>query len=224
MQERYPLFLSDGIVTMPDALFAMERAAVAHSIDLHIDHDRMLRNFGALWMLARCTVHFQKLPVAPVRLETVLRPPTAAVSCRDFTFYDGETPVGTAVQTWVLADAGTRSMLRLNGLEVLSKLPFALPPRTSLPPRVRLPEDMTAAATWQIVPEEIDANGHLNNVQYLRRSAPLVSAGANALNICFERECFAGEALTLLTAPGGYVCGKKADGSESFRLRLWREE
>ena len=56
MQEILELRCPRGASSLADIMAALEQAAVAHSVVLHIDHDRMLSEFGVLWMLARCRV------------------------------------------------------------------------------------------------------------------------------------------------------------------------
>lgn len=212
------------IGSMSDAVAALQTAAIGHSELLQIDHDRMLRDYGCLWMLVRCSVRLSRLPVEAPRVETFLRRPTATASVRDHTILDGDTPVGTAVQTWALVDAEKRRLVNLKHIDCLWSLPTPSPERTALPTRAALPDGLTLAAQWQIRPDEIDSNGHLNNVQYIRHSERLAPADCTALDVQFDRECFAGETLCLETAPGFFVRGVKESGEVSFRLRLWRED
>ncbi len=212
------------IRSMTDAAAALQAAAIGHSEALHIDHDRMLRDYGCLWMLVRCSVRLTRLPVEQPVVTTFLRRPTATASLREFTVFDGETPVGRAVQTWVLVDAEKRRLVNLKHIDCLWSLPTAEPEDALPSRRTALPEHMTPAAQWQILPEEIDANGHLNNIQYIRHSERLAPAGCTALDVQFDRECFAGETLRLETAEGFFVRGVKESGEVSFRLRLWRED
>lgn len=211
--------------TISDVMSALERGAVAHSLDLNIGHDRMLSDYGALWMLVRCRLILHRMPQGDLHLETFLRSPTAALSNRDFTLFDAEGICGTAVQTWVLADANERKLANLKQVDVLWTLPCPQPERTDALRRLRLPET-TFAANWTVVPAEIDDNGHLNNVQYVRHAEALVPWTSTGLEVSFDRECFAGETLRLETAEDDsfFVRGVKENGEESFRARFWKEE
>ena len=60
--------------------------------------------------------------------------------------------------------------------------------------------------------------------QNVRRLSALLPPGCNALDVQFDKECFAGETLRLETAPGGFVRGVKESGELSFHLRLRRED
>ena len=42
----------NGAGTLSELMSALEKAAVAHAVELRIDHDRMLADFGCLWMLS----------------------------------------------------------------------------------------------------------------------------------------------------------------------------
>ena len=226
MRERLEILCPEGTVrTLADGMWALERAAVAHSRDLCIDYDRMLAEFGCLWMLVRCRLRMKRLPAGELRVQTWLRRPGAAASVRDFVLFEGGEEIGTAVQSWVLADAKERKLVNLKTVAPLWTLPTPMPERTELLRRLQLPET-APAAEWLIKPEEIDENGHLNNVAYVRRAEALVPGGCNALEVIFDRECFAGETLRLETAADDafYVRGVKTTGEESVRLRFWKEE
>ena len=210
--------------TMTDVVAALQEAAIGHSVALHIDHDRMLRDYGCLWMLFRCSVRLARLPILTPRIETFLRQPTNSASIRDYTIFDGAEQVGTAVQTWGLVDAEKRKIVNLKHIDCLCSLPTPTPERKQLPRRPEQPEVLTAAAEWRVTPDEIDDNGHLNNVRYIRHAEALLPPGCNALDVQFDKECFAGETLRLETAPGGFVRGVKESGELSFHLRLRRED
>lgn len=211
------------IACMADAVAALQEAALGHSAALDIGHDRMLRGYGCLWMLVRGRVRLARLPLEKPRIETFLRRPSATASLRDYTFFDGDECVGSAVQTWVLVDAVTRHLVGFRRIDCFRDLPTPAPERTDVPIRLTIPKDMSSVANWVVEPTEIDENGHLNNVCYVRRAAPLVPSACTALDIQYDRECFVGDALTLCAAPDGFVCGMKENGEISFRLRLWSE-
>lgn len=222
MQEILELSRPAGAGSLTEVMAALQDAAIAHSLDLRIDHDRMLNDFGVLWMLVRCAVDLRRLPVGALRVQTFLRTPTAASSIRDFSLFDDEGFCGTAMQCWVLADVNTRKIVNLKTVPVLWTQPTPVPERTDTVKRVPLPEELTDVALWTVAPEEIDNNGHLNNVVYVRHAEALQDAPCTGLEIQFDRECFAGEVLRLQTC-GGFVRGVKADGAESFRCRFRKE-
>lgn len=211
-----------GAGSITELMAAMQDAAIAHSLDLGIGFERMLTDFGVLWMLVRCAVSLSRRPVGALRVETFLRKPNAAFSIRDFSLFDEEGPCGRAMHCWVLADARSRRLVPLKSIPLLWTLPTPAPEREDAFARLPLPETLTDAALWTVAPEEIDSNGHLNNVVYVRHAEALQDAPCLGMEIQFDRECFAGEVLRLQTA-GGFVRGVKADGCESFRCRFRKE-
>lgn len=211
------------IHSLSDAAAALQTAALGHSDALNIGHDRMLRDYGCLWMLMRSRISLSRLPIERPRVETFLRRPRPTASVRDFTVFDGDEVVGTAVQTWVLADAQTRRLVNLKHIDCLFSLPAPTPERTELPERFALPDSLPIVDRRRIRPDEIDENGHLNNVCYIRRAEGLFPAPQSALTIHYERECFADELLTLEASPDGCVRGVRENGEISFRAQFRRE-
>ena len=205
-----------------DIMCALEQAATAHAIDLQIDFPNMLQHYGALWMIARSRLCLLRMPRGDVRVKTWLRTPKAAVSNRDFALFDENGELGSAVQSWVLADAEKRTVINMKTVPPLWTFPTPKPERTDVLRRIALPKMQTVEA-WQILPEELDLNGHLNNVRYVRRAEKYAPEGALNLDVIFDRECFAGETL-LLQAAEGFVCGVKEDGTTSFRAHFYKGE
>ena len=88
----------DGIWTPAELMGALERAATDHADALNIGHDRMVADFGSLWMLVRSRLELTRLPAADEALtvRTWLRSPTPVMSVRDYDFCaDGEV-IGSA--------------------------------------------------------------------------------------------------------------------------------
>lgn len=225
MKSVFEIHCPKGAGTLSELMSALEKAAVAHAAELRIDHDRMLKDFGCLWMVVRCRLRVARMPEGAFTVRTWLRKPTAAVSNRDFSVFDARGELGSAVQTWVLADAAERRIVPMKGVEPLWTLPTPEPERKDVLRRLVLPEDMRESARWTVQPGEIDGNGHLNNVVYIRHAEALAPRGCTLLEVVFDRECFAGETLTLETAQadGFFVRGRKENGEESFRTRFWKE-
>lgn len=222
MQEILEFRRPAGAVSLTELVAAMQDAAIAHSLDLNIGFLRMLKEFNVLWMLVRLRVDLTRRPVGALRLQTFLRAPSSMFSIRDFTLLDEQGVCGSALQCWVLADAGTRKLVSIKTIPALQSLPTPAPERTDTLKRIALPEELTDAALWTVAPEEIDDNGHLNNVVYVRHAEALLKAPCLGLEIQYDRECFAGETLRLQTC-GEFVRGVKADGCESFRCRFRKE-
>ena len=128
----------DGIWTPAELMGALERAATDHADALNIGHDRMVADFGSLWMLVRSRLELTRLPAADEALtvRTWLRSPTPVMSVRDYDFCaDGEV-IGSAVHCWVLVNAEARHMIDLRQIPALWELPVHVPERKT---RLRRP-------------------------------------------------------------------------------------
>lgn len=211
-----------NVRTLSDAMAALQQAATAHAEDLNIDFPRMLNEFGALWMIVRCTLCLKRMPKNELRVKTWLRQPTAVVSNRDFALFDGDEEIGYAVQSWVLVDAAERSLINMKKVEPLWSMPTVQPERKIAPKRLHT-APMPTVAQWTISPQELDVNGHLNNVRYIQFAEAYAPQDALCLDVSFDHECFAGETM-ILEAENGFVCGKKTDGTVSFRAHFYKGE
>lgn len=201
-----------------DIMSALERAAVGHAEHLGVGHDRMVAEFGCLWMLVRSRFLLERLPQGDLAVTTWTRKPSAAISIRDFSLADERGVLGRATQSWVMADTAERKLVSLKAVPVFWTLPTLAPERTQTLRRLPVPE-LPQATVWDIRPEEIDDNGHLNNVAYVRHAQQFAPDGWRGAEVHYDRECFAGERLTLF-AGDGFVLGRKSDGAESFRLKF----
>lgn len=201
---------------------AIEQAAIAHSRALQIDHDTMLSRYGLLWMLVRFRLRMQRFPKGKLQVQTFLRKPSAAFCIRDYTLLDATGPCGTAVQSWVLVDAAVRKLRSMKCVPAFDLLPTPSPERTELLRYVALPDTLPRFTQWTVAPEEIDDNGHLNNVCYIRHAEALCNQRFPCMEIAYNHECFAGETLRL-QSDGRNVLGQKADGAEAFRCRFYCE-
>lgn len=224
MQEKLTVTYPEG-TSFASLMSALQEGAVEHSKDLNIHHDRMLEEFGLLWMLVRCRLEITRWPQGEISVETFLRKPGAAASIRDFTLSDAQGVFGTAVQTWGLVDARERKLVNMRKVPAMMAIPCPQPERTGSLRHLALPENMKIAGQWRVSNEEIDDNGHLNNVHYIRHAESLLRENCRVLEVIYERECFRGETLLLETGctDGFYVRGMKEKGEESFRLCFRKE-
>ncbi len=226
MQEIMKITCPEGVNSLTDAALAMEKGAIAHGLDLKVGHDRLVEEFGLLWMLVRYQIRLERPVVGPLEVQTYLRTPAAAFSIRDFAFFDDLGPCGHGSQVWVVADEKERKIRPISAVPPLLEGPVHQPERKDRPLRFSLPDKLEARAIWVVAPEEIDDNGHLNNVAYVRHAEALVPENCRALDVSFERECFLGERLSLRfgeTEAAYFVLISKENGDESFRARFGKE-
>lgn len=200
----------------------LQKAAEGHSINLHIDYDRMLRDFRCLWMIVRAKVHLNRLPTGEVRIDTWLRKPSAVASIRDYAIYEGDEEIGYGIYAWTIVHADTRKLVNMRSVPPILEAPTIEPERTAVLKRIPLPETMEKTGVWVVAPEEIDANGHVNNVNYVRHGEALCP-GSLDLEVIFDRECFLGETISLFQKEG-YIQGVKESGEECFRAHFRRND
>lgn len=198
----------------------LQQAATGHSHDLQIHFERMLEEFHCLWMIVRGKVHLDRLPQGEVEIRTWLRKPSSLVSIRDYSIWEGEEEIGYGIYSWALVSAESRKLVSIKSVPPVMAAPTVMPEREGAVKRITLPENMTEEALWTVRPEEIDKNGHVNNVRYIRHAEELFP-GCTDLEVIYDRECFAGEDIRLL-AKDGYVLGIKESGEECFRAHFWR--
>lgn len=221
MQEIYEV-RQDHIESLTDVLAALQKAAFAHAKDLDLDFPRMLNEFGLLWMIVRAHLCMKRMPKGEVKIQTWLRQAKSAVSNRDFSIFEGDEEIGQAVQSWVLVDAEARTLVNMKTVAPMWNLPIRHPERTYAPKRLTMP-NLPDVETWTVQDSEIDLNGHMNNVHYIRHAEKFAPEGALSFDIFYDHECFAGETLTLQAADG-YVCGIKPDGTTAFRVHFYEGE
>ncbi len=207
---------------LADTMTLLQKAAEGHSMNLHIDYDRMLGEFRCLWMIVRAKVHLDRLPREEIRIDTWLRKPSSIVSIRDYAIYEGEEEIGYGIYAWTIVHADTRKLVSMKSVPPIMEAPTREPERTAVLKRVPLPQDMEEAGLWLVSQSEIDGNGHVNNVCYVRHGEDL-SPGATDLEVIFDRECFTGEKIRLFHKDG-YVRGCKESGDECFRAHYWRND
>lgn len=198
----------------------LQQAATGHSHDLQIHFERMLEEFHCLWMIVRGKVHLDRLPQGEVEIRTWLRKPSSLVSIRDYSIWEGEEEIGYGIYSWALVGAESRKPVSMKSVPPVMAAPTVTPEREGAVKRITLPENMTEEALWTVRPEEIDKNGHVNNVRYIRHAEELFPHCTD-LEVVYDRECFAGESIRLL-AKDGYVLGIKKSGEECFRAHFWR--
>lgn len=208
--------------TMADTMTLLQKAAEGHSLNLQIDYDRMLKDFRCLWMIVRAKVHLDHFPKEEIRIDTWLRKPSSVASIRDYAIYEGDKEIGYGIYAWTIVHAETRKLVNMRSVPPILEAPTIAPERTAVLKRIPLPEDMEEKGLWVVSPQEIDANGHVNNVNYIRHGEELYP-NALDLEVIFDRECFPGEKISLFQKEG-FIRGVKENGDECFRGKFGRNE
>jgi len=101
----------------------LQNMATEHALELGLDGDKMIREHGVVWMMARLHLELMR-PISfddgAITIHTWHRGmgKTAAVF-RDFDIFVGDERVGEAVTSWVLADIRDRKIVKPSSLSAL---------------------------------------------------------------------------------------------------------
>ena len=215
-------------------VYYLQEAASAHAELLDVGIPRLSR-LGALWVVTRMSLELTRLPESgeniyvetwPGKTRHVLFPRYYAIRSED-----GET-LARGAGIWMLIHPESRKMLFPEeiGLQVpdlSSGDEPALPDR-----RVRFPETLAGLGTHTAGENELDVNGHVNNVHYLRWAEELLPEGfatehrLKSLWVEYRKEIMLGQRVELHHAVEDealYVQGTVA-GDEHYRLRFAYEK
>jgi len=228
-----------------DAVFnVFQELAVSHAENLGVGREAMAQT-GQAWILSRMSVQVDRRPRYGETLTVRSWPRNweKLFALRDFDVLDsGNVPVIRARSCWIILDMEKRRPLRphavmegihLNeGMDAMPFVPAGLEERRSL----------QKAAEHRAVYTDVDYNGHVNNISYIRwienavEPALLERAKRSRLDVNYMNEVLPGETVNLLyagietpgetPAPDGAFAfeGKKApENRTAFRaeLRLW---
>ncbi len=219
-------FLSPDAAVAASVLRVMEKASRMHTLQLGIDRAHMLKRYGAVWMIARCYLHFNAQPAMslPLAVRTWHRGFIHGVMYRDFDLLQGGKQIGQAVQTWVLVDNARRRLLRMDKIPELLHTPHPEHTKALHPRKLKMPDLLQQAAPICAGKDAIDENGHINNAAYVDlvlQTLPAPIETVKTLELCYHRECFAGQSLARQIWQENhqsYVCLHTPDGSVAFEL------
>ncbi len=206
-------------------LHAMEQTARLHTVSLGISREEMLCKYGAVWMIARAWLHFDALldKAQPLTIRTWHRGLSRGVIYRDFDLMQNGVRIGEAVQTWVLVEAESRRLFRMDRAPEL--VHTAVPPVTKT---LRPGKPVPSAPLLEISPlcpgtETVDENGHINNAAYVELVLQgLPFANIQTLELNYHQECFAGQCLPRLQwqdEHSAFVRLLTPDGLTAFDLK-----
>lgn len=198
--------------------------------------DPFLAKHGLVWILARMSVRFDRMPVRfdRVTAETWHRGLQGMFFIRDYRLLD---PDGSAavssVSSWVLMDKNKRSVLRSDHatdlVTAVPQNPEAVLP--TLPAKVAFPRDavMEKVGEHTVTYSDLDYNGHANNAKYtvwamdcLQHDLVLNNT-LKEITVNFNHELRLGQTVELmhvLTADGSHIIEGTADGFQAFIARL----
>ena len=186
----------------------LQEAAVAAACALHVSRDETMEKYGLFWMLARMWYRLDR-PLGwneRLTVRTWHRGGGGASCYRDFDLSVDGKPVGEAVSVWVLADAQTHRLARMNKIEEFQGTDGGPLCKDRLLSRFRLPAGLTEAERRIMHYSDTDVNGHVNNVRYADFICDTIGMDrlgrdrwVSDLQVDYLAECRAGETITLLT-------------------------
>jgi acyl-ACP thioesterase len=234
-------------ITLDAALDFFQEAAISHAENLGVGREAMASSKQA-WLLSRMSVEVSQRPKygETVTVSTWPRGGEKLFALRDFDIRnEADRPVIQARSCWVIIDIEKRRPLRPQS--IMDSLPQnegkdALLPVRTLAVGLEQRPSLQRIAERQALYSDVDYNGHVNNVSYIRwiedtlDPSLLEKAARMRLDVNYLNEVLADEITeiwseqitdeaSLVPAPSVFAFeGRKArDGQAAFRaeLRLW---
>jgi len=211
----------------------LQNIATDHAEILEIGGDRMMREYGAFWMMVRSYLSLRRpitLGDEVVRIHTWHRGvgKTATVF-RDFDIYAGDELVGEAVASWVMVDIAARRILKPSSLSAVVNSLRPEVVKDIIPAKVSMPEALVEAFRRPVWYSDTDINGHMNNTKYADVACDAIryegckDRFVSEMQISYLRESFPGDELGVLAASVGdncFVRGVDDAGEARFEVRL----
>jgi acyl-ACP thioesterase len=186
------------------------------------------------WVLSRLTLKIANYPMwnDELLLRTWSKAPGALMGNRDFELLNAQgEAIAVASTAWIMLDIASRRPQRIERFG--SSFPHVLDRHAILEPPEKLPAIAAPAATKpkEIMPSDVDMNGHVNNACYVRWALDLLpfprqdDKQIKILEVNFLSEAHAGEhyaAATQQTAENTISCSitRCEDGRELARVRM----
>jgi len=224
-------------MTLDAALDFFQEAAISHAENLGVGREAMART-NQVWILSRMSTLINRRPQygETVTVRTWPRGGEKLFALRDFDMRDAaDNPVIQARSCWLIIDMEKRRPLRPQS--IMDNLPQnegqdALAAAVNLEER---PSSLQKIAERQALYTDVDYNGHVNNVSYIRwiedtiDPALLEQAARMRLDINYLNEILPDEITEIWSAhiesdAFAFEGRKGHNGQAAFRaeLRLWR--
>lgn len=209
----------------------LEDAAGAHAELLGVGLGD-LRKQGLSWVLAKMRLELEALPAEGDQVRVFTRPVGVErlQFRRDFTVYVGETVLARAVTQWVIMNLASRKLERMP-VHVAALAPERPDPAMEdADIRPEDPKDGAVGPVFPVRPDDIDQNGHVNNVRFAgfvlgaAHCAGAEGKNLRRLDLVFKSEGRPGDVVVCRTGPrpgkpGGLLHGlyREEDGRELVR-------
>lgn len=185
-------------ITIISLLKLMQEASMTNAKDLKISVWELEKE-NLAWVLLRKQLNLNNLPSLGQRVKVVTYPSSfdRFLAYRDYKMYDEEgSLLAYASSTWTLMNMTTRKMARMP--EALMTLKVSEEENILEYPQAKLPllKEEGISEEIKIRPYDIDWNGHVNNIQYVRYMIENIPSDYLAQNILkslafhIKSECF----------------------------------
>jgi len=226
-------------MTLSSAFGFFQEAAVSHAGNLGVGREDMART-GQVWILSRMSVQVDRRPKygETVTVRSWPRSWERLFAVRDFEIRDDrDRPAIRARSCWIIIDIEKRRPVRPQAIMESLPLNEGMDALSFIPPGLEERSSMRKIAENRALYNDVDYNGHVNNVSYIRwienamEPSLLEQARQSRLDINYMNEVLPGEIVdiwstdledSVLDAPRALAFeGKKAQGSQSaFRAEL----
>lgn len=224
----YQIELVDGKLDLPKLLQAFQNLAISQ-IDALGMGDKFEDENSFMYIVLRYKgVFLEEISNKKYRILTYPMQATTLQMYRYFALIDEEDNIIMYLSSlWVMVDSHTR---RIKPAKVFKeKLSDVIDGIENIKPitddiLVNFPVDLEKGKfeyKYIIKKEDIDGNGHMNNVIYLSLATKLLDDSPVSYEINYEKECFYGETLNIYSYTidnSIYIYGLKEDGSLSFKF------
>ena len=208
LQVRYSETGTDGRARLSSVADWFQEAAALNAADLGFG-DELVFSRGMTWILTRLILYIEGLPAVgqTVRIRT-WPAKMEHLGHRGYEVLD-ETgrPLVRATSAWTVMDLQTRRIVTMPD-ELLAAYPLKTLPCEPFSSRV-LPRlrDASSSVPVLVRKDDLDMNGHVNNVRYLGWLLEGISSEdgsriiPSVLDVSFRAECFPGETLASRCSP-----------------------
>ena len=218
------------LLSYPDIYALFQDISVAHSRMLKYDAS-ILTPKGLFWVTARSRVRIHRRPSVneAVEFSTWPEKPDRIHGRRNYTFTKGSELLIEGTTDWAILDRNTNRLYMINKLYDPD---FEFCPEKVLPePFYRFTGDFSGEpfAEYTVRSIDIDFEGHMNNVAYVRAlfglfsRAELEQMDPKEIEFQYKVSCYEGDRLLWYREDGEQgleICAKLENGTEIFFARL----
>ena len=232
----YPLTASDidchGLCRLSALLSYIQNVATDHATLLELHGEKMVEQYGAIWMMARMYLSLSRPIVSGDNLSLgtwhrgVDKTP---ITHRDIDIVvDGER-IGEAVIAWIVVDLRERRLVKPASLPTVVASPRPRIVKDIIPAKLKPPEDLQQALTRTVRYSDTDINGHMNNTKYADIACDAIQYNKRAgwfvseFQANYIHECFPGDNIVVLHGEQDglhYIRGTDSGNKARFDISL----